>query len=154
MDVGVLGQQLQKHSQVGAGHRTPGSPLMACRRPTEQLRNESLPTGAQILPSARTNTSGEKFEKCPVLRGRLFLNPWPRRLITIASSDIPMLANQIGPNPISSIAHVEGSGGGDRRFMCSSGEHQGRRSKRPPQMPGPKWPLLWWTGGNTAACAL
>jgi hypothetical protein len=119
MDVGVLGQQLQKHSQVGAGHRTPGSPLMACRRPTEQLRNESLPTGAQILPSARTNTSGEKFEKCPVLRGRLFLNPWPRRLITIASSDIPMLANQIGPNPISSIAHVEGSGGGDRRFMCS-----------------------------------
>ena len=38
--------------------------------------------------------------------------------------------------------------------LCASGEHQGRRSKRPPQMPGPKWPLLWWTGGNTAACAL
>jgi hypothetical protein len=34
------------------------------RRPTEQLRNRSLPTGAQILPTARTNTSDEKFEKC------------------------------------------------------------------------------------------
>jgi hypothetical protein len=41
------------------------------RRPTEQLRNRGLPTGAQILPTARTKYFRREVRKVPVLLGKM-----------------------------------------------------------------------------------
>jgi hypothetical protein len=49
---------------VGGLAGPPGIPPSTEPPWTEQLRNRSLPTGAQILPTARANTPDEKLGKC------------------------------------------------------------------------------------------